>query len=523
LKPVLQKQLDQLASSGAHLFLKGAMHGIEKEGLRVDRSGQLSQRPHPEGLGSALTSSNITTDFSESLVELITPVYADPETAIDFLKDLHSFTYCHLGDELLWAGSMPCRIPDPALIPIARYGSSNIGQMKYVYRLGLEYRYGKMMQSIAGIHYNFSLSEDFWRALQTSLENTDDLRRFRSASYFKMIRNFRRHSWLLLYLFGASPALCETFLTDKPHELRKLHDQTLFLPHATSLRMSDLGYSTKVQSSLDICFNHLSTYLDSLKQAIQTTYPPYRKIGVKVGGAYRQLNDTILQIENEHYSDVRPKRVTRVGERPLHALKNRGVEYVEIRNTDINPFLPMGIDTQQALFLDTFLISCLLLDEQDICAAECRMVSNNNQKVITRGREPGLRLATPAGEFSLIEVGNSLLDQMLGTAELLNEVHDTNAYSKALDAQLQKLHHAPETPSAKVLGELRATGLNYTQWILQKSREHRETFGQLSSAAQVYQDLTQRARASLKEQQQLEASDTQSFDDFLKEFLALEI
>ena len=183
------------------------MHGIEKEGLRVDRSGQLSQRPHPEGLGSALTSSNITTDFSESLVELITPVYADPETAIDFLKDLHSFTYCHLGDELLWAGSMPCRIPDPALIPIARYGSSNIGQMKYVYRLGLEYRYGKMMQSIAGIHYNFSLSEDFWRALQTSLENTDDLRRFRSASYFKMIRNFRRHSWLLLYLFGASPAL----------------------------------------------------------------------------------------------------------------------------------------------------------------------------------------------------------------------------------------------------------------------------------------------------------------------------
>ena len=197
MESTLNTQLDLLKAGDAHLFLKETLHGVEKEGLRVDSAGQLSQKPHPHGLGSALTNSNITTDFSESQLELITPVYKDPETALAFLRDLHGFVYSNLDDELIWAGSMPCHIPDPARIPIARYGSSNVGQMKYVYRIGLEHRYGKLMQSIAGIHYNFSLSDHFWQAFQASLESTDDLQLFRSASYFKMIRNFRRHSWLL--------------------------------------------------------------------------------------------------------------------------------------------------------------------------------------------------------------------------------------------------------------------------------------------------------------------------------------
>jgi glutamate--cysteine ligase len=523
LKSLLKKQLDQLASNGTHALLKGAMHGIEKEGLRVDHSGGLSQKPHPEGLGSALTNSNITTDFSESQLEIITPVFEDPGTAIQFLENLHGFTYSHLGEELIWAGSMPCHIPDPDQIPIARFGSSNIGQMKHIYRLGLEHRYGKMMQSIAGIHYNFSLPDGFWQTFQEKQGNTSALRSFRSSSYFKMIRNFRRHSWLLLFLFGASPALCDSFLKGKQHELQRLHEHTLYLPYATSLRMSDLGYSTKVQSSLNICFNHLSTYMDSLDKAIHTSYPPYEKMGVKVDGNYRQLNDTILQIENEHYSDVRPKRVARKGERPLHALRKKGVEYIEIRSTDVNPFLPVGIDIQQTLFLDTFLVSCLLMDEKDICPDECKMVNDNMQKVITRGREPGLLLNTPNGEAALAEIGNSLLHQMQMTGELLDEVHETKAYSASVNAQTGKLEDASQTPSAQVLKALRKTGLNYTQWVLLKSREHKETFRNLFSSSDVYKDLARRAAESIKEQQQLEASDTLTFDQFLEEYLAFKL
>ncbi len=519
----MKKQVEQLESSGTHLFLKGALHGIEKEGLRVDCSGELSQKPHPQSLGSALTSSSITTDFSESLLEFITPVFKDPRSAIQYLLHLHGFTYEQLGEELIWAGSMPCRIQDPALIPIARYGSSNIGQLKYIYRLGLEQRYGKMMQSLAGIHYNFSLPDDFWQTLQEKQGNTNALQVFRSSSYFKMIRNFRRHSWLLLYLFGASPALCESFLKTKAHKLERLHEHTLYLPYATSLRMSDFGYSPKVQSSLNICFNHLSTYVDSLYQAIQTPYPAYEKIGVKVDGQYRQLSDTILQIENEHYSDIRPKRVSRAGERPLQALKKRGVEYIEIRNTDVNPFLPVGIDIQQALFFDTFLISCLLMGEQDICPDECKMVSDNLRKIITRGREPGLLLNTAGGELTVLEVGKSLLEQMLMTGELLDEVHETKAYSMSVNAQTGRLEDGSQTPSAQVLKALQETGLNYTQWVLLKSREHKETIRQLSRSAKIYQDLARRAAASIKEQQRLEASDGKSFDQFLSEYLTFKI
>lgn len=520
MESVLEQQLEKLVSHGAHSLLKGALHGIEKEGLRVGPSGELSQTAHPEGLGSALTNSNITTDYSEALLELITPVFEASEAAIQFLEDLHRFTYSYLGEELIWAGSMPCHILDSASIPIARFGSSNTGQLKHIYRVGLQHRYGKMMQIIAGIHYNFSLPDNFWRALQEQQGNTETLQSFRSSSYFKMIRNFRRNSWLLLYLFGASPALGDSFLNGKSHKLQTLHDHTLYLPYATSLRMSDLGYSTKVQSSLDICFNHLNTYVDSLDQAINTPYPPYEKIGVKVDGKYRQLNNTILQIENEYYSDIRPKRVTLREEKPLHALQKRGVEYIEIRSTDINPFLPVGIDARQALFIDTFLISCLLMSDEEICPAECKMVNDNLQKVITRGREPGLSLTTPKGETTLTEAGDILLAQVQMTGELLDQVYRTKAYTISVNAQMQKLEDVSLTPSARVLDALQKTSLDYTQWILLKSREHKETFTHSSSNSTVLEDLAQRATISLKEQQQIEASDTLTFDQFLATYLA---
>lgn len=520
MKSILKQQLEKLVTNGTFLLLKGALRGIEKEGLRVDYSGALSKRAHPEGLGSALTNSTITTDFSEALLEFVTPVFQDAAAALQFLENLHCFTYSELHEELIWAGSMPCNIPDSAAIPIARFGSSHIGQLKHIYRIGLEHRYGKMMQTIAGIHYNFSLPDDFLRALQEQQGNTSSLQSFRSSCYFKMIRNFRRHSWLPLYLFGASPALCASFLKGKPHNLQKMHDHTLYLPYATSLRMSDLGYSTKVQSSLNICFNHLNTYIASLDKAIHTPYPPYENIGVKVDGQYRQLSSSILQIENEYYSDIRPKRGTRTGEKPLHALRKKGVEYIEVRHTDINPFLPVGIDTRQALFIDTFLISCLLMSDEDVCPTECKMVNDNLQKVTTRGREPGLVLATPKGETTLAEAGYALLGQVKMTGALLDQIHETKDYSRSVDAQIEKLQDPTLTPSAQVLTALQETGLEYPQWIVLKSREHKDFFSLSPSTASVLQDFAWKAKESLKEQQLLEARDTQDFDLFLAAYLA---
>ncbi len=520
MESIFIKQLNKLDTTGTASLLGGALRGIEKEGLRVDYSGSLSRENHPPGLGSALTNSQITTDFSEALLELITPALDAPEAAITFLEDLHHFTYLHLDNELIWAGSMPCRIPDAASIPIARFGTSNRGRLKHIYRVGLAHRYGKMMQTLAGIHYNFSLPDDFWEAFQQQQENRESLQTFRSSSYFKMIRNFRRHSWLLLYLFGASPALCDTFVKEKSHTLEKLDDQTLYLPYATSLRMSDFGYSPEVQSSLDICFNELKTYTDSLNKAIHTPYANYTEIGIKVDGKYRQLNDTILQIENEYYSDIRPKRVPRPGEKPLQALRQRGVQYIEVRHTDINPFMPAGIDAQQARFLDTFLISCLLMNQAAVCPAECKIVTDNTRKVITAGREPGLILNSPRGPSTLYQAGKQLLDMVEKTAGLLDQVHSTNLYSQSVFAQRKKLEDVSLTPSAQVLETLKASGLSYPLWILLKSREHKDYFLHSPLDAAVNEKLTLEVEESRREQQRLEAGDTQDFDQFLTQYLA---
>jgi len=311
LSAVLNDTVAWLQQAGHAELLKGILHGIEKEGLRVDADGKLAQSDHPASLGSTLTHSSITTDYSEALLEFITPVFERSEDALAFLADLHRFTFSKLGEEELWCGSMPCYLAGEDDIPIARYGSSNVGTMKHVYRVGLEHRYGKMMQAIAGIHYNFSLPEALWPHYQQWSGDSGSLQDFQSASYFKLIRNFRRDSWLLLYLFGASPALSSSFMQGKKHQLDALGDHTLYLPYATSLRMSDLGYSNKAQASLNICFNHLATYAATLQRAIQTPYADYQKLGIKVNGSYRQLNDNVLQIENEYYRDIRPKRVTK--------------------------------------------------------------------------------------------------------------------------------------------------------------------------------------------------------------------
>ena len=322
--------------------LRGMRRGIEKESLRADEQGTLAVTPHPAALGSALTHPHITTDFSESQLELITGVHAGVADCLDELRQVHQFVYRALGDELMWVDSMPCRLPGDETIPLGSYGNSNVGRAKSVYRMGLGQRYGRRMQTISGIHYNWSLP---------GLSDED---------HFALIRNFRRHSFLLLYLFGASPALCSTFVDGRPHELLPLGADTLHMPHGTSLRMGRLGYQSDAQASITASFNNLESYAASLHDALTRPYLPYEAIGLRnLGGEYNQLSTTLLQIENEVYGAIRPKRTIHVGERPLHALRERGVEYIEVRCMDLDPFEPLGINAETMRFLDVFLLHCL--------------------------------------------------------------------------------------------------------------------------------------------------------------------
>ncbi len=514
--------LDELFASGQSGLLKSIQHGIEKEGLRVDRSGRVAQTDHPASLGSALTHPRITTDYSEALLEFITPVFQGVEPALEHLEELHRYTYSHLGEETIWAASMPCRIDDPSEITIGRYGSSNNGRMKHVYRLGLESRYGRVMQSIAGIHYNFSLPEAIWPHLQQiQQQKTVDPQTFQSDSYFSLLRNFRRHGWLLDYLFGASPAISRSFVEGAEHQLERFDDTTLYGPYATSLRMSDLGYSNQAQASLNICYNRLDNYIHTLSEAVVTPYPAYEALGVRsVDGSYRQLNSNLLQIENEYYSDIRPKRVIRAGEKPLDALRTRGVEYVEIRSQDINPLLPIGIDVHQARFLDCFLLHCLLSDAPEISAAECVRLKSNQVLVVRQGRQPGLLLATAGGAKPLQEWGLQLLDEVMRVAELMDRVHGSACHSRSVQLQRAKLNDPELTPSATILRLMRERSQSYAEFVLQQSRHHQERLLAETLPAFRREELDALAQLSRQQQQQMEQAPQDSFEKFLADYFA---
>ena len=510
-----------LLGEPAHLsLLRQALHGIERETLRVGEDGQLAMTPHPPTLGSALTHEQITTDYSEALLEFITGTHADPGLTLDELERIHRFTSSKLHGEYLWSASMPGPLPDEQDIPIARYGSSHIGQLKYVYRKGLALRYGKTMQCIAGIHYNYSLPEALWHVLKDTEGDHRGDRDYQSARYIGLIRNFRRYSWLLMYLFGASPALDINFLRGRSHQLQQLDADTLYLPWATSLRMSDLGYQNSAQAGLTPCYNDLASYTESLLNAVSTPYPPYVAIGTRRNGEWLQLNTNLLQIENEYYSSIRPKRVTHAGERPLQALLARGVQYVEVRCLDINPFLPVGIDLTEALFLDTFLLYCALEDSPLLVGGECGQCSSNFLKTATEGRRPGLLLQRGEHQVELCQWADELLAAMRPVAELLDQSRGGRAHQHALNAQLAKVHDAEQTPSAQLLATLRARGESFTTFALRQSREHTLAFRAEPLPAREQAKFESLAQASLQAQQRIEATDEGDFDTFVAAYQA---
>ncbi|TNF34023.1 MAG: glutamate--cysteine ligase [Gammaproteobacteria bacterium] len=512
--------LDALAGEGLLPWLARIQRGIEKESLRIHHDGALAQTPHPASLGSALTHPCITTDFSEALLEFITAPHETPEATLAELTDIHRYTHQHIGDEILWSNSMPCPLGTDGDIPVARYGSSNIGTMKTVYRQGLANRYGKRMQTIAGIHYNFSLPEAFWPWYARHCAPTMGWQDLRDSRYLGLIRNFRRYSWLLLYLFGASPAICRTFLGKRPHKLQTMDGLALYAPWGTSLRMGDLGYQSNAQEALYVNYNDLRSYIHSLRTALATPHPEFTRLGIKVNGEYRQLRDTILQIENEFYSSIRPKRVAGREQTPSAALEQSGIEYVEVRCMDINPFLPLGIDADTARFLDLFLLGCLFWESPPSSREEALCMRENTRRTVYEGRHPLTRLLTLDGERGLREWGQELLDGLQSIAALMDMACGGHAYRNSLQQQLAKLADERLTPSAQVLSQLRTRRCSYFDFAMELSEQHARNFRQQALPEATLQQFRQWAASSIAEQQQIERTDNESFDDFLARYFS---
>jgi glutamate--cysteine ligase len=486
--------------------LKGIRRGIEKESLRTTAEGALAMTPHPQALGSALTHPNITTDYSEAQLELITGVHATPEACLEELMQVHQFTYRALGEEMMWVSSMPCVLPADENIPVGRYGASNVGRAKSVYRMGLAHRYGRRMQTISGIHYNWSLPG------------------VGSEDYFALIRNFRRHAFLLLYLFGASPAVCSSFVAGRQHSLESLAPGTMYMPHGTSLRMGRLGYQSEAQASLAVSYNGLEGYSASLHEALTRPYPAYEAIGImNPGGEYNQLATSLLQIENEFYGTIRPKRVIRPGERPLHALRERGVEYVEVRLLDLNPFVPVGITLQNMRFLDIFLLHCLLAESPPDTPAEIAALGRNQHKTAAFGREPELMLERDGQELALTQWGANLMREFEPIAAMLDGAFGSSDYGDALRGARALLEQPQLLPSARVLAVMEKDhGKSFVAFTRAQSQQTKAKLLALPFPAGLEAKFSALSEQSMREQHAIEAADTLPFEGWRQQYTAPE-
>ena len=517
----IQNRLKKLINNQQSNALCGGLKGIEKESLRVTPQGKIAQTPHPIGLGSALTNPYITTDYSEALLEFITPPFSKTSEALNFMEAVHSYTYQHLGNEMLWGTSMPCIVDGDMSIPIANYGNSNIGQMKHVYRIGLWHRYGRSMQAIAGIHFNYSLPEKFWPIYQSLEQDTQTEQDFISQSYMDMTRNLHRYGWLILYLFGASPAICKSFVKGQTHEFDEFDAGTLYKPYCTSLRMSDIGYKNDSQSNINISYNNLDDYVARLIAATKTPFAEYEALGVKGNdGRYKQLNANILQIENEYYSNVRPKQITKPGERPSEALKKRGIRYVELRSVDLNPFDPVGMSEQQLHFLEAFMIFCLLADSPPLSVDDKSSVDKNLTLVATEGRKPNLQLSRQNDSISLKSWGLEICSEMTELCNILDADDLTKPYTASLAHQIDKLNDVELTPSARVLNSMIDQQLPFFKFAMHQANKHHEYFNQQTLTDEQLSRLEQASLDSIKEQQHIENSDTLTLEQFLAEYFS---
>ncbi|MBC8024698.1 MAG: glutamate--cysteine ligase [Steroidobacteraceae bacterium] len=516
-----EQTLAALINSGEPSIIRGGRKGLEKESLRVTPDGRIAQTPHPRALGSALTNENITTDYSEALIELVTPTFTTSWELLQYLTDLHQFVYQHMDDELLWATSMPSIIDGDSSIPIAQFGTSNIGRMKTVYRNGLGNRYGRVMQAISGVHYNYSFPRTMWDPWAELMQSRERGQPFISDRYFHLLRNYRRHGWIVLYLFGVSPVVCNSFLRGRGVTLPRLSKDTSYEPFATSLRMSDLGYRNRNQAGLSVSVNSLDEYVRDLSRAISTPHEPYEKLGVHVDGEWRQLNANILQIENEYYSFIRPKRVARSGERPTKALLRAGVEYVEVRALDVSAFDPVGVNQNKLRFLEMFLALCLMKESDPLGSSESEALDANHLTVARRGREPGLTLQREGRAVPMLTWARELLDSMQGIAEVFDSGDQAKPYSAALAVQAAKVEDVSRTPSARMLRELESTGESFFDLALRMSRLHKEYFLALYQPnVQRQAEFAAAADESLKAQAAVEAKDGMSFEQYLAGYFA---
>lgn len=400
--------------------------GVEREGLRVGVKGELSRNKHPKVFGNKIMNPYITTDFSESQLELITPVFNTSKEVYDFLNALYDIVALEIGDEYIWPESMPCIIPDDREIPIATFCKCKQGEEARAYREELLRKYGGKIQLISGIHYNFSLDDDVLNKLYENSSKKEDFKTFKDNLYLKIVRNYLRYRWLLIYLLGSTGVVHSSYKGECLKKLDNISQGAYSCEGIVSYRNSDCGYGNRVTLFAD--YTSTREYVNSLK---------------------RFINDGLIQSPKEFYSSVRPK-----GKNPnkiLESLLNEGIQYLEYRSIDINPFSKGGISLEDLEFLELFNLYLLFKEESNY--KDWQIDGLENQKNIARNGGLDIELIRDGEKVSKVQWG----------LEILNEIRDINhilnlGKGELIDAQIEKIKDYKKTNTYRFIELVKEKG-----------------------------------------------------------------
>ena len=514
------KFLENLSKHSFISFLKNSKIGLEKESLRVDKNGTISYKMHPEKFGASLTNRYITTDYSEALIEIVTPPCCSHKEVLNYLENIIAFIYKNLDQEYLWPASMPCIIAGDKSIPIAYYGTSNPARMKTTYRRGLGNRYGRVMQVISGIHYNYSFSDKFWEEYSLCINSKKNIQDFKSEQYFIISRNLLRNGWIVAYLFGCSPAVCKSYLSGKKTTMESFDDYTYYEKYATSLRMGDIGYQNNKEEDMGvhIDYNSIEKYAKSLDEAIKTPSIEYEKIGVHKDGYYKQINSNILQIENEYYSTVRPKPDPNSKKRPAAALLEGGVNYVELRSIDNNIFSNTGIELTQLYFIELLVIHSLFSDNSEISEKEYVDIKNNLTNIAHKGRDKETKIIKKNKTVNIENELSKILNEMKDIAKIMSSIKNDDNYEICVQQQKEKIHNKKLLPSNLVIDRMKSKKISFYEFCMQNIWEQKKYFSSLKTDNNIFEILKKEAKLSLDKKNILEKSNKENYEEYIKKY-----
>ena len=501
-----------ITSDIGSIFNEGKI-GIEKESLRV-RDLRISKTDHPNKLGSALCNKYITTDFSEAQLELVTPPFKDKMKALHFLENIHQFVNLNIDDEILWPFSFPPQANSEKDIRIAQYGKSNAALFKETYRKGLASRYGRRMQAISGIHINYSLPPRLLEEISIQGRQHSSSSHH-SEVYFRMMRNLYRVNWLILYLFGASPILTKDHLNKQSKDFKQIDKNTFYLPYATSLRMSDLGYQNADRVKLEVSTDSIEEYISDLVDATRTEFKGYKKIGEYKSEDFCQLNSNILQIDDEFYAIARPKSSNISDMRLTSKLTHYGVDYIELRSLDLNPFNRNGLDLETIYFIELLFLHCLLKTSPKISKDEMKEIRNNESLVSRTGRKPDLNLSENQKNISLKSWALRIIEEISEIAEDMDGTK--NIYSESLNNMKKKVLDPDITLSNKLLDKALTEKLGFSELGNLIGSDNKEHFLK-SEKNKNWELLEKEAMSSIVDQRSLEDKDSKTFKEYLGDY-----